>query len=134
MVGAFESEPLLCPVLCFQEYKARTREFRSSDTYAQLFLAVVKPHKLVTSETIARWIKRVLLSSGVDIHQFLAHSTRSVATSAAAKAGISTQEIMARVGWSNEGTHPVLTTHHPRKVSSAEAFGSAVLQAEHQNT
>ena len=70
----------------------------------QLFLSVLAPHNPVSSSTIAKWIKQTLQASGVDVSTFSAHSTRGAATTAAALAGISTQEIMNQAGWAREST------------------------------
>lgn len=71
LVSSFESDPLLCTVACYREYISRTLlSHRSSQSaHSQLLLANVKPHKPVVSSTIARWIKCVLLASGVDVLQ-----------------------------------------------------------------
>ena len=44
------------------------------DTAAPLFLSYVKPHKPVTSQRIAHWIKDSLKEAGVDTGTFKAHS------------------------------------------------------------
>ena len=98
MVSSLESDQRLCPVACYKEYVLRTSVLRAS-THSHVFISVVKPHKPVVSSTISRWIKGVLRASGVDVSHYTAHSTRGTATSVAAKAGISTQEIMERAGW-----------------------------------
>ena len=38
------------------------------------FIALVKPHKSITSSTIARWLKSVLEATGVNALIFGAHS------------------------------------------------------------
>ena len=62
-----------------------------------LFLALNKPHKPVTSASIARWIKELLTEAGVDTDKFSAHSTRAAASSSAKAAGLSPAEIMKMV-------------------------------------
>ena len=100
IIASFEADPFLCPVACFKEYVAQTMTLRAHNNY-QLFIALVKPHNPVLSCTIARWIKRILKDSRVDVSRF---SARGTATSTAAAAGISTPEIMKRAGWSNQST------------------------------
>ena len=63
-------------------YLRRTEPLRGEET--QLFISCNKPHKKVTKETISRWIKQVMLNSGIDISLFKPHSTRAAAVSAAA--------------------------------------------------
>ena len=65
--------------------------------------------------------------SGVHAAKFTAHSTRGAASSAAAMAGLSTQQILARAGWSSEDT---FTKHYYRptaEVVDVGDFGQAVL-------
>ena len=45
------------------------------------FVSFVKPHRSVTSKTLARWLKSVLTSAGVDDKLWAPHSVRSAASS-----------------------------------------------------
>ena len=91
---------LLCPVQCLQRYEAITTSFRVKSEQQQLFLSLKKPHSPVVSSSIARWLKSVLTSSGVDTSIFSAHSTRGASTSAASLAGVTTQQILSTADWS----------------------------------
>ena len=71
-----------------------------------------------------------LKASGVDVSQYTAHSTRGTATSVAAKAGISTQEIMERARWSNESTFEKCYHRPSQDVHKPSAFGAAVLRTQ----
>ena len=71
-----------------------------------------------------------LKASGVDVSQYTAHSTRGTATSVAAKAGISTQEIMERARWSNESTSEKFYHRPSQDVHKPSAFGAAVLRTQ----
>ena len=65
---------------------------RRKDSYnSQLFISLYNP---VVSLTIERWIKSVL---GIDTIIFKAHSVRGASTSAAANAGMTTND-MQRIG------------------------------------
>ena len=44
------------------------------------FVSFVKPHRSVTSKTLARWLKSVLTSAGVDSKLWAPHSVRSAAS------------------------------------------------------
>ena len=92
---------LLCPVKCLQRYEAVTTSFRVKSEQEQLFLGIKKPHSPVVSSSIARWLKSVLTSSGVDTSIFSAHSTRGASTSAASLAGVTTQQILSTADWSS---------------------------------
>ena len=63
-----------------------------------------KPHKPVCTNTLARWIKSVLISSGVDTSVFKAHSVRSASTSYAYAKGVPIAEILRAADWTNAGT------------------------------
>ena len=43
------------------------------------FVALVKPHRSVTSQTLARWMKTILTSTGVDNSIWKPHAVRSTA-------------------------------------------------------
>ena len=107
-IPAFKEDKRLCPVECLKAYIAATSQFRTTEESQQLFLSYQALHKPVQSCTIARWIKQTLSTSGVDTGVFSAHSTRGASSTAAAMAGMSTQQIMARAGWSSEDTLPTL--------------------------
>ena len=102
---SFEEDPGLCPVATLRVYEGATKKWRSPDMKPNLlFLALNKPHKPVTSASIARWIKELLTDAGVDTDKFSAHSTRAAASSSAKAAGLSTAEIMKMAGWSRQST------------------------------
>ena len=61
-----------------------------------------KPHKPISPSTIARWLKTILSKAGVDTEIFKAHSVQSASTSAAAMAGITTEDILKAADWSSE--------------------------------
>ena len=64
-----------------------------------------------------------MASSGIDVSHFRAHSTRGAATSAAARAGVSTAQIPKAADWSSEST---FTRFYRRDVTTSE-FQTAVL-------
>ena len=77
---------------------------------------------------IARWIKQILKASGLDTDIFSTHSARGAASTAAAMAGMSTQQIMARAGWSPADTFRQHYYRPPAEVMNAVNFGQAVLK------
>ena len=118
----FTGSKSLCPVETLQEYEKQADPKRQAgDT--QLLIAVIRPHKPVTSSTIARWIKSVLTNAGIDTAIFKAHSVRSAATSAASEAGLSTSEILAAADWSTESVFQKFYY----KPKGDTRFGQAVL-------
>ena len=55
-------------------YEDRTRSFRQWRGPSPLFLTTIRPHNLVSSSTIAQWLKGLLGKAGIDISIFKAHS------------------------------------------------------------
>ena len=102
IIPEIKNDRALCPHSHLIEYVARNEKLQ---VYTQqLFVSYCKPHKGVSSSTIARWIKTVLGKSGIDNNIFKAHSTRSAATSKAFFSGASIKEILSLANWSNEKT------------------------------
>lgn len=96
--GGYPPDEKLCVVHCLKEYESRSNPFRerdnSPDTPNRLLLSYVRPHKAVTSQRVANWIKLTLKEAGVDINTFSAHSTRGASATAAARQGVSTAHIL----------------------------------------
>ena len=90
----FSESPHLCPTTTLRAYEDRTRNLRVTDTQSKLFLGVIRPHRPVAPSTIARWLRTVMEKAGIDTSVFKAHSTRGAATTAAANAGITTEDIL----------------------------------------
>jgi hypothetical protein len=59
-------------------------------------------YKEVSTSTIARWLKDVLVMSGVDVSIFKPHSFRSAAVSAAVKGNCSINNILKTAGWNTD--------------------------------
>ena len=74
----------LCVLRCLQCYIMRTDSFRPArdpNIANQLLLSYHRPHHPVQSCSIARWIKSILGSAGIDTAIFKSDSTRSASTS-----------------------------------------------------
>ena len=65
---AFADDPRICIVQHLEEYLKRTAQLR--DDHKQLLISYVKPHRPVSKETVARWIKEVLKLSGIDTNVY----------------------------------------------------------------
>ena len=64
---AFENATL-CPVMTLRAYERRTEALQNQDTGStKMFLAVVKPHKPVSSSTLVRWLKSLLEKASSDM-------------------------------------------------------------------
>ena len=92
----FDDEKL-CVMHTVLHYINRTKVQRKSQ---QLLLSYCS-YKRVTSSTVARWLKEVLLNSGIDIDKSKAHSYCSAAVSAAFSRGCSLDLILKTADWSS---------------------------------
>lgn len=90
----------VCVASTLEEYLKRTKDLRGSET--RLFIALKKPHKGVSSQSLSRWIKKTLEKSGVDTSLFDAYSTRHASTSTAKRSGVNVDAIKKAAGWTEK--------------------------------
>lgn len=119
---AYPPDRRLCIQTVLNEYVSRTATLR--DDEPKLFISFKPPHKKVSKDTIARWIRIVLQAAGIDTTKFKAHSTRAAASSAAMNKFVPIDEIMKTAGWSNEKTFQVFYNKCSETTSS---FAAAIL-------
>jgi len=113
-------KPQVCVVRTLLYYIFRTKDVRKSSS---LFISYVTYCK-VTSSTLSRWLKTVLLRAGINIDIFKGHSFRGAATSAALASGCSLKDILATANWSSAKTfykfyHKEITQSQIKDFSSA---------------
>ena len=84
-------------------YIEKTQPLRL-DKYNQLLLSWRPPHKPVTTDTIARWIRQVMHDSGIDINAFGAHSVRGASASFALEQNASIDSVLQAGDWSSLST------------------------------
>ena len=118
---SFPANPVLCPVMALKAYESKTKPIRGDET--KLLTSFIKPHKAVTSSSVARWLKSVLSAAGIDTAIFSAHSTRGASSSAAANVGITTSDILKAANWSSESAFQKFYY----KPSDDSSYGRAVL-------
>ena len=98
----------MCPIECLREYEKRTEALRPNVSDAnvsnKLFLSYIRPHRPVSSSTLARWMKETLNAAEVDTSIFKAQSSWGAATTAAVEAGISLPQILTLADWSGPST------------------------------
>ena len=126
---SFPDNSQLCPVKTLKQYEVLTAPLRPSTT-TNLFIALVKPHKAVSSATIARWLREVLKLAGIDVSIFSGHSVRGASVSAAAGAGITTNDILKAADWSSDS---VFRRFYYRPVHDP-SFGQSVLSSGRANS
>ena len=86
-------------------FKYRLKAVRLGGKKPTQFFLSHRNGKPVKRASISRWIREVLVLSGIDVTTFKAGSTRSASSSAAARCGASPQQIMKLGDWSNLGTY-----------------------------
>ena len=117
---SFPANDRLCPVTTLRAYEERTKGRREDKEHSQLSISLIKPYKPVASSTIAR---SVLEKAGIDTTIFMAHSIRGASTSAAASAGVTTNDILNAADWSSASVFQKLYYRPERK----STFGPSVL-------
>ena len=118
---SFPHKPILCPVRTLSVYLDKTNQVRGSET--KLFLSFIKPHKAVTSSTIARWLRIILEQAGINSEIFSAHSTCGASASAAARVRVTLEDILKAANWSLES---VFQRFYHKEVDRA-AYGRALV-------
>ena len=114
----------LCVYFVMKEYLKRAKMLRKNTD--KLLISYRKPHGPVSRDTIARWIKTVLLRAGIDISKFTAHSVRAAVTSKA-KQTIPVGKIMEKAGWSNKST---FAKYYDKTIVTGNELPAAVLQLQ----
>ena len=99
-IPIFKNNQELCVATKITHYLTVTKNLRKNKE-DKLFIACIRPHKPVTSETLSRWIKNMLKKSGIDTDVFTGHSTRHEASSTAYSKGIDLHTIRRTIGWSD---------------------------------
>ena len=121
---AYTKDIRICIVRTLSIYLRKTKPLRKS---SKLFVSVIEPHKAVSKDTIARWIKATLSMAGIDVTIFKPHSTRAAAKSAAQRQGVTLTNILRVAGWSNETTFAKFY-NKPLHSDMANNFVDAILK------
>ena len=93
----------LCPIHIITQYR-KVRDALVPSTEKAFFVTHGKPHQAATKDTLARWIKDVMSTSGVDTTVFNPHSCRSASSSTAKSSGVPLHKILASGQWATEST------------------------------
>lgn len=120
---AYPPDRRLCVYFVIKEYLRRTNKLRDRQDN-NLLISYIRPHRAVSKDTVARWIKIVMLRAGVNTEVFGAHSVRAASTSKAKANAVPIQDIMRTAGWSREST---FTKFYNKKITK-EGFAEAVLK------
>ncbi|XP_056409862.1 uncharacterized protein LOC130334535 [Hyla sarda] len=100
---AFPHQHKLCVVRCLRSYELRTQSLRSSSS-SQLLISFCRPHRPVSSTTLARWVKLTMGMADIDISTFGAHSTRGAVSTKLFQSGATLSDILKAANWSSDST------------------------------
>ena len=107
-VPSFSQDKTLDPVRVLRAYLKRTKKFRNfgqDQVKFSLLLPCMKPHKPVTSQTISKWlVKLIKLAYDDPSMKVKGHSTRAIGSSLALFNGASVNNILNAADWSREST------------------------------
>ena len=118
-----EKYPLdsLCVVNTMQFYLKQTENKRNHS--GGLFIGINKPHNPVTKATLAKWIKKTLAISGIDMNMFCPHSIRGASTSALV-GRIPIETILRTAGWTKDCT---FRKFYNRPITNNSDFSNSML-------
>ena len=101
----YAPDPKLCIIECLSVHVGIRKTKADSKLCQQLLITYGKPpHKGVSKDTTARWVKEILKNSGIDTSVFKPHSTRSASTSKALASGVPIDVILKHGNWSQIST------------------------------
>ena len=124
---AYTQDSSLCVVRTLTEYLDRTENLRpgSGNVDGKLLISYIKPHRCVTKDTVARWIKTMLCKCGIDTKKYTAGSIRPASVSMAKAKDVPIDTIMAKAGWTQENTFAKY--YHKVIQGDKDSFQEAVL-------
>ena len=117
---AYPECPQICPVSTIWEYLSMRKQLTSDSQFFVTTKPIKGVYKGVSSDTIARWIKKMLGHCGIDSGKYTAHSCRAASTSAALFRGVSIGTIVKSASWSNVKT---FKKFYLKEISSAYDLG-----------
>ena len=107
-VPSFSRDKTLDQVRALRAYLKRTKKFRNfgqDQVKFSLFLSCMKPHKPLTSQTISKWlVKLIKLADDDPSMKVKGHSTRAIESSWALFNGASLNNIRNTADWSCKST------------------------------
>ncbi|XP_068989812.1 uncharacterized protein [Neodiprion pinetum] len=114
----------ICAASVLESYLNETKDLRGKET--RLFVALKKPHKGVSTQTLSKWIKKTLMESRIDTDVFDAYSTRHASTSSAKNNEVNIDAIRKAAGWT-ERSGTFSRFYDRRVVGSKGMFAKAIL-------
>jgi hypothetical protein len=122
-LSSYPPERKICIYTYLKQYLCETKILRGTEK--SLFISFKKPHKAVTTDTIARWLKLVMHMSGLNTQMFTAHSTRAASVSAASRSKVPVDDILRTAGWASEQTFKLF---YKKPIMGKDTFATGVLR------
>ena len=123
ILPAFRADNRVCVYSVLTEYIKRTLPHRGGVT--RLFFSFVKPFQAVSRDTISRWIKTVMIQSGIDVKVFKPHSTRAASASKANSCQVPLDIILQAAFWKGDCTFRKF--YNKAIEDNVSKFGQAIL-------
>ncbi|MPC68653.1 hypothetical protein E2C01_062856 [Portunus trituberculatus] len=97
---AYSQDARLCVVTTQTKYIEYTDKLRKDfgNDYGKLLISCIRPHKFVSKDTVAQWLKVMLGICGIDTTKFTVGSGRPASTSKAKALAVPISTIMAKAG------------------------------------
>lgn len=92
-----------------------------------MLISYVRPHHAVSKDTIARWVRTVMMGAGLDVATVKPHITRSAATSKAKRTCVPLTDLLKHAGWSN---HRTFDRFYNKPVVKDSTFADSVLKID----
>ena len=118
----FPHDSGICPFTCLETYLLKTESIRNSD---YVFISSIKPHRVVTSQTLSKWICETLRLAKVPFF-FRAHSVRGAAASKAAQ-HLDVQVILSSIGWKSTSVFAKFYKKPISSTPSRQSFSTSIL-------
>lgn len=120
----YKDDEIICVATTLLFYIDTTKSVRNS-VCNKLLITFKKPYRNASSQTISRWIRRVMFRAGIDA-KYASHSTRHASTSLADRRGVSIDIIRSAAGWTKHSK--TFATFYKRPVRDSYAYARAILE------
>lgn len=121
----YKDNEIICVATTLLFYIDTTRSIRNS-VCNKLLITFKKPYHNASSQTISRWIRKVMFKAGIDSAKYASHSTRHASTSLADRKGVSMDIIRLAAGWTEHSK--TFATFYKRPVCDSYAYARAILE------
>lgn len=121
----YTNDKILCVATTLLFYIDTTKSIRNS-ACNKLLLTFKKPYHNASSQTISRWIRKVMFEAGIDSSEYASHSTRHASTSLADRKGVSIDIIRSAAGWTEHSK--TFATFYKRPVCDSYAYARAIFE------